>query len=556
MKTVRCVLQRGKERPVKNRHPWIFSGAIDRIDEGFEAGDLVRVLSDKEEFLGVGYLNPGSQIVVRMLAFEDVAIDEPFFDEKIGHALEMRKRFLSRDTNAYRLIHSEGDFLSGLTVDVYGDFLVAEFNTAGIDAWIDTYHAVQRLTRQGTFVFLTDSAIGAQEEDNLRHLVTNLGNDVPRERIVPFLTSKHSLEYCLSYAERAHQKGFPALVVLGGDRAVGTPRSVEHAWQLRKLLRDMLLIRRFEERAGEQYALGRVGGFCHLYIGQEAVAVGAMAALREGDLIMCSYREHGQALARGLSAGRIMAEMYGKANGCSRGRGGSMHLFDAARRFYGGYAIVAGGLPIAVGLALADKMLGRRAVTACFFGDGAVAEGEFHESLNLAALWRLPLLFLCENNLYGMGTSLERSESQTDIHLKAQNYNILAEAVDGMDVLAVESAVERARAQVRRGDGPYFLELRTYRYRAHSMSDPELYRSKEEVAHWRERDPIALFDAYLRGQGMLDDAALKALEADVANDIDWAVAEAEKGGWEPLADLARDVYAAPVSSTAESPAQA
>jgi TPP-dependent pyruvate/acetoin dehydrogenase alpha subunit len=220
-----------------------------------------------------------------------------------------------------------------------------------------------------------------------------------------------------------------------------------------------------------------------------------------------------------------------------------MHLFDAGRRFYGGYAIVAGGLPVAVGLALADKLQERQAVTACFFGDGAVAEGEFHESLNLAALWRLPVLFLCENNLYGMGTSLERSESQTDIHLKAQNYNMLAEVVDGMDVLAVESATQRAVAQVRRGDGPYFLELRTYRYRAHSMSDPELYRSKEEVAQWRGRDPISLFDAYLRGQGVLDDAELKTLETDVAHDIDWAVAEAEKGEWEPVADLERDVYA-------------
>ena len=320
--------------------------------------------------------------------------------------------------------------------------------------------------------------------------------------------------------------------------APGTER--EHALSL---LRQMLLIRRFEEKSAELYSAGKIRGFLHLYIGEEAVAVGAMQALTEEDAVVATYREHGQALARGLPAGKIMAEMYGKANGCSRGRGGSMHLFDAGRRFYGGYAIVAGGLPIAVGLALADKLQERQAVTVCFFGDGAVAEGEFHESLNLAALWRLPVLFLCENNLYGMGTSLERSESQTDIHLKAQNYNIAAEVVDGMDVLAVESATQRAVAQVRRGDGPYFLELRTYRYRAHSMSDPELYRSKEEVAQWRGRDPLSLFDAYLRGKGMLDDAGLKALEADVANEVDWAVAEAEKGEWEAVADLERDVYA-------------
>jgi pyruvate dehydrogenase E1 component subunit alpha len=314
----------------------------------------------------------------------------------------------------------------------------------------------------------------------------------------------------------------------------------EHALSL---LRQMLLIRRFEEKAAELYSGGKIRGFLHLYIGEEAIAVGAMQALGAEDAVVATYREHGQALARGLSAGAIMAEMYGKENGCSRGRGGSMHLFDVGRRFYGGYAIVGGGLPVAVGLALADKLQERQAVTACFFGEGAAAEGEFHESLNLAALWRLPVLFLCENNLYAMGTALERSESQTDIHLKAQNYNIIAEAVDGMDVLAVEAAVQRAVAQVRRGEGPYFLELRTYRYRAHSMSDPEFYRSKEEVALWRGRDPISLFDAYLRTQGMLDDAELKTLETDVANEVDWAVAEAEKGAWEPVADLERDVYA-------------
>jgi TPP-dependent pyruvate/acetoin dehydrogenase alpha subunit len=246
--------------------------------------------------------------------------------------------------------------------------------------------------------------------------------------------------------------------------------------------------------------------------------------------------------ARGLPAGKIMAELSGKANGCSRGRGGSMHLFDAGRRFFGGYAIVAGGLPVAVGLALADKLQERQAVTACFFGDGAVAEGEFHESLNLAALWRCRCCS-CAKTICTGWEPLAQAESQTDIHLKAQNYNIAAETVDGMDVLAVESATQRAVAQVRRGDGPYFLELRTYRFRAHSMSDPELYRSKEEVAQWRGRDPISLFDAYLRGHDMLDDAELKTLETDVANEVDWAVAEAEKGGWEPVADLERDVYA-------------
>src|ERR1019366_8770868 len=248
-----------------------------------------------------------------------------------------------------------------------------------------------------------------------------------------------------------------------------------------RLLRQMLLIRRFEEKSAEVYTLGKIRGFLHLYIGEEAVAVGAMQALTADDAIVATYREHGHALARGIPAGAVMAEMYGKASGSSRGRGGSMHIFDVGRRFYGGYAIVGGGLPIAVGLALADKMQGRSRVTACFFGEGAVAEGEFHESLNLAALWQLPVLFLCENNRYAMGTALMRSESQTDIHLKAESYNIAAQAVDGMDVLAVEAAAHDAAAAVRQESRPHFLELRTYRFRAHSMADPDLYRSRAEV---------------------------------------------------------------------------
>jgi TPP-dependent pyruvate/acetoin dehydrogenase alpha subunit len=235
-----------------------------------------------------------------------------------------------------------------------------------------------------------------------------------------------------------------------------------------------------------------------------------------------------------------MAEMFGKANGCSRGRGGSMHFFDASRRFFGGYAIVGGGLPIAVGLALADKLQGRERVTACFFGEGAAAEGEFHESLNLAALWRLPVLFLCENNLYAMGTALERSESQTDLRLKAQSYTVPAEAVDGMDVLAVERAVRDA-AKVVRGGSPYFLELRTYRFRAHSMADPDLYRTKDEIEHWKERDPIETFTALLQEAGLLADADVAGLETEVAAEIAGAVVEAEAGPWEPVEDLTKDV---------------
>jgi pyruvate dehydrogenase E1 component alpha subunit len=308
------------------------------------------------------------------------------------------------------------------------------------------------------------------------------------------------------------------------------------------LLRQMLLIRRFEEKAAELYTVGKIRGFLHLYIGEEAVAVGTMQALTPDDGVVATYREHGQALARGIPAGALMAEMYGKANGCSRGRGGSMHFFDVARRFYGGHAIVGGGLPVAVGLALADKMQSRARVTACFFGDGAVAEGEFHESLNLAALWKLPVLFVCENNLYAMGTALARHQAQPDIRRKADAYGMPSEAVDGMDVVAVEEATRRAAAHVRRGDGPFLLELRTYRFRAHSTADPELYRGKEEVAEWKRRDPIALFTARLQEARLVSDADLAALETAVGEAIDEAVREAEAGPWEPVEDLTRDVY--------------
>jgi len=314
------------------------------------------------------------------------------------------------------------------------------------------------------------------------------------------------------------------------------------------LLRQMLLIRRFEEKSAEVYTQGRIRGFLHLYIGEEAVAVGAMQALTPDDAIVATYREHGHALARGLSAAAVMAEMYGKANGSSRGRGGSMHIFDIGRRFYGGNAIVGGGLPVAVGLALADRLQRRARVTACFFGEGAVAEGEFHESLNLAALWQLPVLFLCENNRYAMGTALARSESQTDIHAKAASYNIPADVVDGMDVLAVERAVAAAAAAVRETATPRFLELRTYRFRAHSMADPERYRGREEVDEWKRRDPITLFATLLRAEGLLDDGTWRDLEASVAAEIVHAVAEAEAGPWEPVADLTKDVH-----SPAEAP---
>jgi pyruvate dehydrogenase E1 component alpha subunit len=308
------------------------------------------------------------------------------------------------------------------------------------------------------------------------------------------------------------------------------------------LLREMLLIRRFEEKSAEVYTQGRIRGFLHLYIGEEAVAVGAMRALTPDDAVVATYREHGHALARGVPADAVMAEMYGKTTGSSRGRGGSMHIFDVARRFYGGNAIVGGGLPLAVGLALADRMQQRARVTACFFGEGAVAEGEFHESLNLAALWRLPVLFLCENNRYAMGTALARSESTTAIHAKAASYGIVAELCDGMDVLAVEAATREAAGAVRSGAGPRFVEFSTYRFRAHSMADPELYRSRAEVDEWKRRDPIVTFAALLRAEGVLGDDDHRAMEADVAAEVERAVAFADAGPWESVAELTRDVY--------------
>jgi pyruvate dehydrogenase E1 component alpha subunit len=307
-------------------------------------------------------------------------------------------------------------------------------------------------------------------------------------------------------------------------------------------LRRMLLIRRFEEKSAELYSATKIRGFLHLYIGEEAVAVGVMAALTPDDAVVATYREHGQALARGMSANSIMAEMYGKQEGCSRGRGGSMHLFDAETRFYGGNAIVAGGIPLAVGLALADKMQGRKRVTSCFFGDGAVAEGDFHESMNLASLWKLPVLFLCENNLYAMGTAICYTQAVPDLASKGAGYGVQSASVDGMDVMAVEEAARKAVEYVRQGNGPYFLECRTYRFRPHSMFDTELYRTREEVEQWKKRDPIDLQVQRLREAALFSDQDMAAMERDVAAEVEASVAFAEAGSWEPVEDLTRFVY--------------
>jgi pyruvate dehydrogenase E1 component alpha subunit len=316
--------------------------------------------------------------------------------------------------------------------------------------------------------------------------------------------------------------------------------SRDHALEL---LRDMIRSRRLEEKSAELYSKQKIRGFLHLYIGEEAVGVGAMHALREDDNIVATYREHGQALVRGIPAAQIMAEMYGKANGCSGGRGGSMHLFSAERNFYGGHAIVGGGLPIAVGLALADKMKGQSRVTACFFGDGATDEGEFHESLNLAALWQLPVLFLCENNEYAMGTALWRHVSDRNIANNPPAYGVPADSVNGMDVVAVERAVHNEAELVRETSKPRFLELKTYRFRAHSMYDAELYRSKEEVDEHKKDDPIEGFQKRLLKEGLVEQSDIDTIEDAAAKEIADAVEFAEQGEWEPIEDITRHTYA-------------
>jgi pyruvate dehydrogenase E1 component alpha subunit len=308
------------------------------------------------------------------------------------------------------------------------------------------------------------------------------------------------------------------------------------------LLRAMVRINRFEEKCVELYSAAEIRGFMHLYIGEEAIAVGVMNALSSDDAVVATYREHGHALARGIGMGPVMAEMLGRQEGVSRGRGGSMHLFDQATRFYGGNAIVGGGLPLAVGLALADKMSGRNRVTCCIFGEGAVAEGEFHESMNLAALWKLPVLFVCENNLYAMGTALARSESETDIHAKAASYGVPSEAIDGMDVIETEEASQRAVARIRAEAGPVFLEFRTYRFRAHSMFDAELYRDKAEVERWKERGPVKTLVERLEASGLGSHDDLTAIEADVDAEIEEAVAFARGGTLEPVGEIRRFVY--------------
>jgi pyruvate dehydrogenase E1 component alpha subunit len=311
------------------------------------------------------------------------------------------------------------------------------------------------------------------------------------------------------------------------------------------LLREMIRIRRFEEKCAELYSATKIRGFLHLCIGEEAVAVGVVGALGPGDAVVSTYREHGHALARGVPMDSVMAEMFGKASGCSGGRGGSMHLFDLSRRFYGGNAIVAGGLPVAVGLALGDHLTGSDTVTACLFGDGAFAEGEFHESANLAALWRLPVLFCCENNQYAMGTALAREHAQTDLAARAAAYGMVSWAVDGMDVLAVRDAAGRALEYVHDSGAPCFLELRTYRFRAHSMYDPDRYRDKAEVEAWKKSDPIPALRDRLVAEGLLSPEQATDWEQEIDDEVAGAIATADAASVEPVDHLMRYLLTEP-----------
>jgi pyruvate dehydrogenase E1 component subunit alpha len=312
------------------------------------------------------------------------------------------------------------------------------------------------------------------------------------------------------------------------------------------LYRQMLLIRRFEEKSMEVYVAGKIGGFCHVYIGQEAVAVGALSAIRKDDYVITSYREHGHAIAKGMSPNSVMAELYGKATGCSKGKGGSMHMFDKEVGFLGGHGIVGGQIPLATGTAFASKYQGKDQVTLCFFGEAAVNQGAFHESLNMAQLWKLPCIYICENNRYGMGTSLERAMSLQDIAQKACAYEMASEFVDGMDVLAVREATERSVERARKDYLPTLLEVRTYRFMGHSMSDPGNYRTRAEIEKYQERDPIKLFSASLKEEKIVDDKTLEQIDKEIREQVERSVRFAEESPFPAPEELYTDIYANPI----------
>jgi pyruvate dehydrogenase E1 component alpha subunit len=327
--------------------------------------------------------------------------------------------------------------------------------------------------------------------------------------------------------------------------AKGKKADTATAERYRHYLRQMILIRRFEEKAGEAYSLGKIGGFCHLYIGQEAVAVGTIAQLRQGDYITCSYREHGHALARGMSARTVMAELFGKAPGCSKGKGGSMHLFDASLGFLGGHGIVGGHIPLTTGMAFAVKYRGGDEVAVCYFGEAAANNGAFHEALNMAGLWKLPAIFICENNRYGMGTALDRASATYNISERGSAYDMTREIVDGQDLLEVMAAMDRAVVRARRPSSPTLLEIRTYRFMGHSMSDPihGHYRTKEEVEAHRKRDPIHLWSERLIADGIMTAEAIAAMDAEVVAEVQDAYDFADQAPEPDAQELYQDVYA-------------
>jgi pyruvate dehydrogenase E1 component alpha subunit len=313
--------------------------------------------------------------------------------------------------------------------------------------------------------------------------------------------------------------------------------------ELIALYKMMFLIRRFEEKAAEMYVRGKITGFSHLYIGEEAVAVGAITALNERDYVISSYRDHGHCIAKGAAPSLVMAELFGRSTGISKGKGGSMHLFDNQLRFMGGYAIVAGGLPITVGIGMAIQYTDDNAVAVTFFGDGATNAGAFHESLNVAAAWKLPIIFICENNFFAIGTSLDRVAPPKELYKRIKAYGIPSERVDGMDVLAVREATSRAVERAREGDGPSFIEAITYRYRGHSMSDPDDYRTKREEKIWKERDPIIRLAKQLRDKAIISPDDLKELQDEVNKTVDEAVEFADSSSWPELKELMTDIYA-------------
>jgi len=335
-------------------------------------------------------------------------------------------------------------------------------------------------------------------------------------------------------SERAKQEQLDRLDDLDRETLIG-------------LFRQMLLVRRFEEKAAEAYSMGKIGGFCHLYIGQEAVAIGAISAIRPDDYVLTSYREHAHAIAKGMAPNAVMAELFGKAGGCSRGKGGSMHMFDKNVNFLGGHAIVGGQIPLATGVAFATKYKGTDQVTLCFFGEAAVNQGAFHESLNMAQLWKLPCIYICENNQYGMGTSVDRAMSFQDISQKACAYEIASEFVDGMDVLAVRAATERAVERARKDYLPTLLEIRTYRFMGHSMSDPGSYRTRAEIEKYQERDPVKLFSSSLKEKNILTDQDIEKLEKSVREEVEQALRFAEESPLPAPEELYTDVYANPIT---------